>query len=174
MPRTSLPRRCATSPSQGHSAHIGEFVTVHYSSHPLFERRVRCEGVDRSRNGALARVEAAPGHVIIISTWMLDPVACVGMAIGEARVSLSALVELAEFLATHRGRVCSSTVSSVLEIPPDEAIDIESAREFAPNDHGIRFPPDARNEPEATRRSSGGAGEPADGGDRSRREGGAA
>ena len=147
---------------------------MHYPYHPLFGRRVRCEGVDQSRNGAVARVEAAPGHVIMISTWMLDPVACVGMAIGEARVSLSALAELAEFLATHRGSVCSSTVSSVLEIPPDEAIDIKSAREFAPNDHGVRFPQDARNEPAAARSSPGGARKPSDGGDRSSREGGTA
>jgi len=27
----------------------------------------------------VARVEAAPGHVVMVSTWMLDPVACVGI-----------------------------------------------------------------------------------------------
>ena len=164
----------ATAPSQGHSAHIGEFVTVHYPYHPLFGRQVRCEGVDQSRNGAVARVEAAPGHVVIVSTWMLDPVACVGMAIGEARVSLGALVELAEFLTSHRGKVCSSTASAVLEIPPDETIDIKSAREFAPDGHGVRFPQDARNERSAARSGPDGARKPADGSDRGGQEGGAA
>ena len=147
---------------------------MHYPYHPLFGRRVRCEGVDQSRNGAVARVEAAPGHVVIVSTWMLDPVACVGMAIGEARVSLGALVEVAELLAMYGGTVCSETVSTVLEIPPDETVDIKSAREFASDDYGVRFSQDARNEPAATRSSPDGARKLAHGSDRSRQEGGAA
>ena len=109
---------------------------MHYPYHPLFGQRVRCEGVDRSRNGAVARVEAAPGHVVIMATWMLDPVACVGMAIGDPRVSLGALAELAEFLAPHRTSVSSSTVGTVLEIPPDETIDTHSARKIAPGHYG--------------------------------------
>jgi len=147
---------------------------VHYPYHPLFGRRVRCEGIDRSRNGAVARIEAAPGHVVIVATWMLDPVACVGMAIGEPRVSLGSLVELAEFLAAHRARVSSSTVGIVQEIPPDETIDTHSARKIAPSRYGVRFPQDAGHEPEAARSSADGAGDPADGGDRNRQKGGAA
>jgi hypothetical protein len=147
---------------------------VHYPYHPLFGRRVRCEGVDQSRNGAVARVEAAPGYVVMVSTWMLDPVACVGMAIGEARVSLGALVELAELLAMRGGRVCSGTVSAVLEIPPDETVDIKSTREFTSDDYGVRFSQDARNESAATRSSRDGARKLAHGGDTSWQEGGTA
>lgn len=146
---------------------------MHYPYHPLFGRRVRCEGVDQSRNGAVARLEAAPGHVVMVSTWMLDPIACVGMAIGEARVSLEALVELAELLAMRGGRVCSETVNAVLEIPPDEKIDIKFAREFTTDDHGVRFSQDARIEPATTRSGPDSARKHAHGSDRSRQEGGA-
>jgi len=39
-----------------------------------------------------------PGVVTAIAAWMLDPVACTGMAIGAPRVAVSALVDLHHLL----------------------------------------------------------------------------
>lgn len=77
---------------KGHSAHIGEHVTVHYPHHPLFGKRVRRQGVYHREGGAVAHVETAPGNVIVIPTWMLDPIAYAGMEIGKPRASLEALI----------------------------------------------------------------------------------
>ncbi|WP_234705040.1 hypothetical protein [Sinorhizobium meliloti] len=71
-------------------------MTVHYPHHPLFGKRVRRQGVDHRKGGAVAHIETTPGDVIVIPTWMLDPIACAGMEIGEPRASLEALIELAK------------------------------------------------------------------------------
>ena len=42
--------------------------------------------------GEFVHVEAAPGVVMVVAAWMLDPVACAGMEIGAPRVSLAALM----------------------------------------------------------------------------------
>ncbi|WP_457661362.1 hypothetical protein [Sinorhizobium medicae] len=67
-------------------------MTVHYPHHPLFGKRVRRQGVDHREGGAVAHVETAPGNVIVIPTWMLDPIAYAGMEIGKPRASLEALI----------------------------------------------------------------------------------
>ncbi|WP_155132662.1 hypothetical protein [Roseibium sp. RKSG952] len=44
---------------------------------------MRRQGVDQRKRGAVAHIETASGNVIVIPTWMLDPIACAGMEIGE-------------------------------------------------------------------------------------------
>jgi hypothetical protein len=47
----------------------------------------------RSR-GQVVHVEAAPGVIIVLAAWMLDPAACAGMEIGAPRAAVAALIEL--------------------------------------------------------------------------------
>ena len=91
---------CA-GPSQSpvHSAHVGQEVEVHYRWHPLYGRRVRRHYSEQRAAGQVVFVEAVPGVVTAIAAWMLDPVACAGMAtVGAPRVTVSALLELHHLL----------------------------------------------------------------------------
>ncbi len=46
----------------------------------------------------IAHVEVSHGEVIILAAWMLDPVACASMSIGEPRISVAALCDLHQLL----------------------------------------------------------------------------
>ncbi len=158
-------------PSQGHSAHIGEFVTVHYPHHPLFGTRVRCQSVDQRSSGAVAHIETAPGHVIVIPTWMLDAIACTGMEIDEPRVSLDALIDLAGLLTAQCARESSLTATTAIEEVTDETADGNSDRGAAPDEHGVRIGEDARDEPTANGSRHNGVGDIAGRSSRHCREG---
>lgn len=82
----------------GHSAHLGQEVTVHYRWHGLYGRRLKVHGTKSSRAGAVVYVETAPGVVILIAAWMLDPLACAGMELGAPRVTVEALADLQRLL----------------------------------------------------------------------------
>jgi len=75
-----------------------KFVT---DVHALYGRRVRRQHIERRAGGEVVHVEVAPGVVIVVSAWMLDPAACAGMALGASCVSISALVELHHLLMEH-------------------------------------------------------------------------
>ncbi|AEH82166.1 hypothetical protein SM11_pC1093 (plasmid) [Sinorhizobium meliloti SM11] len=159
---------------QGHSTHIGEYVTIHYPHHPLFGKRVRRQGVDHRKGGAVAHIETTPGNVIVIPTWMLDPIACAGMEIGEPRASLEALIELASLLTPQGERAPSSTAKAVDEEVPDETANANSTRGSAPDDHGVRLGEDAWDEPAPKGSRTDGIGHVVDGGGLCSGEGGAA
>ena len=74
--------------SPSHSAHIGQAVEVHYRWHALDGRRVRRQRSEQRVAGRVVYVEAAPGVVTVVASWMLDPVACAGMAFGAPRVAV--------------------------------------------------------------------------------------
>src|SRR5262245_5657557 len=95
-PLAYLPRKLSkqSGPPQapGHSAHVGQEVKVHYRWHPLYGRRVRWHYSEQRIAGQVVHVEAMPGVFTAIAAWMLDPVACAGMATIEAPpVAASAL-----------------------------------------------------------------------------------
>ena len=90
----------ASSPSRGHSAHIGQTAVVHYRWHPLFGQSVRRFYSERRASGELVHIEVEPGIVVAVPSWMLDPVICAGMGIGEPRVNLAALFELQNLLTS--------------------------------------------------------------------------
>ena len=46
-----------------------------------------CQYSERRAGGEVVHVEVAPGVVIVVAAWMLDPAACAGMALGAPRVS---------------------------------------------------------------------------------------
>jgi len=54
-------------------------------------RRILREYVERRAGGDVVHVEVAPGVVIAVAAWMLDPAACAGMALGAPRETLAAL-----------------------------------------------------------------------------------
>jgi hypothetical protein len=122
----------------------------------------------------VAHIDTAPGNVIVIPTWMLDPIACAGMEIGEPRASLEALIDLAGLLTAQGARESSTTAKAVVEEVPDETANANSARGSAPDDHGVRFGEDTRDEPAPKGSRADGAGDAADGGGLRRGEGGAA
>jgi hypothetical protein len=84
--------------SPGHSAHIGQEVEVHYRWHALYGRCLRRQYVERRAGGEWFTSRKAPGVVIVVAAWMLDPAACAGMSLGVPRVTLAALAELHELL----------------------------------------------------------------------------
>jgi hypothetical protein len=81
-----------------HSAHVGQEVEVHYRWHPLYGRRVRQHYSELRAGNRIAYVEAAPGVVVVLAAWMLDPAACAGMKIGAPRVDIAALSDLRDLL----------------------------------------------------------------------------
>src|SRR4051794_33627936 len=87
--------------SRCHSAHVGQEVEVHYRWHALYGRRVRRQYLERCVGGEVVHVEVAPGVVIVVAAWMLDPAACAGMVLGTPRVTISTLAELHQLLVEH-------------------------------------------------------------------------
>jgi hypothetical protein len=59
-----------------HSAHVGQEVVVHYRWHPLHGQRLRRQGSEDRKAGRFVHVETAPGVVVVLAAWMLDPMAC--------------------------------------------------------------------------------------------------
>lgn len=148
-------------------------MTIHYPHHPLFGKRLRRQGVDQRKGGAVAHIETAPGNVIVIPMWMLDPIACAGMEIGEPRASLEALIELASLLTTQGERAPSSIAKAVDEEVPDETANANSTRGSAPDDDDVRLGEDTWDEPAPKGSCSDGIGHVADGGSLRSGEGGA-
>jgi hypothetical protein len=77
-----------------HSAHIGQELEIYYRWDPLFGRKVRFRDSEQRGNGCVIHVDDSSGAVRVVSAWMLDPVACVSMKLGEPRVAVAALREL--------------------------------------------------------------------------------
>ena len=60
--------------------------------------------------------------VTVVAAWMLDPVACAGMAMGAPRVSLAALIDLHRLLVAARFRRSSADDVTVVQEEQDEAV----------------------------------------------------
>ena len=112
--RYTRAEHCHRRQSPGHSAHVGREVEVHYRWHALYQRRVRRQYVERRTGSEVVHVEVAPGVVIVVAAWMLDPAACAGMELGAPHVAVSALAELHQLL-TERGFRRSSRDDSIVQ-----------------------------------------------------------
>src|SRR5882757_3166442 len=135
--------------SPGHSAHIGQEIEVYYRWHAHYRRRVRRQYVERRAGGDVVHVEVAPGIVIVVAAWMLDPAACAGMALGAPRVTLAALAELHQLL-TERGfrRSSRDDPTIVQEEQHEEFAGAEGAiRGPTPTEHPVRFDTASRDDP---------------------------
>jgi hypothetical protein len=83
------PRRVSSfcsKPLPVHSAHVGQELEVHYRWHPYFGSKVSIRRVEQRATGRFLKVLGPAGVVVSIADWMLDPVACAGMAMGAPRV----------------------------------------------------------------------------------------
>jgi len=157
-------------PSRGHSAHIEPDVVVHYRWHPLYGQHVRRHYSEQRATGEFVYVEAASGVVVVVAAWMLDPVACAGMAMGVPRVSLAALNDLHRLLVTYGSERSSADDATVVQEEQDEAVSTKPAR--TPTAPGTRFRQASWDEPKRAQQGIGAAG-PAAARGRKRRDGGA-
>jgi hypothetical protein len=90
-------------------------ATIHYRWHPLYERSVRQILTERRASGEVSHVELAPGNVIMVAAWKLDPITCTSIKVGAPQVSLAALHNLHELLVACESRLNSTDDSTVKE-----------------------------------------------------------
>jgi len=162
-----------------HSAHIRQEVQVHYRWHPLHGRHVKLCCTEQRAAGPVAHVETAPGVVIVVAAWLLDPIICAGMQIGAPRVCVTALVDL-HHLLVERGLRASSTDDSniVQEKPSDQTAPIGAssaaiaADDIAAVEHCVRFHSASGDEPDRAGEGARASGAPLDA-SRGRGDGGA-
>src|SRR5271165_627613 len=105
-----------------HSARVGAEVEVHYRWHALFGRRLRLQYSEVRAGAPLSFVEAGPGVVIVMPSWMLDPAACADTTLGEPQVDCAALKDLSRLLIDRGFRRSSSGEVRVAEEEPNEAL----------------------------------------------------
>ncbi len=158
--------------SRGHSAHVGQDVEVCYRWHALYGRRVRRPYAERRAGGEVVHVEVAPGVVIVVAAWMLDPAACAGMGFGAPRVEVSALIDLHQLLIEGGFRRSSLDDPTIVQEEHDEKpADTGAAiRGTAPAQHAVRFRKASGDEPLGATDGAHPAGPSAIGGGRRRGE----
>jgi hypothetical protein len=124
-------------------------------------------------------VDDGSGLVTMVPAWMLDPAVCVGMKLGEPRVSVSALRELHHRLVDRGLRGISSNDSTVVQEECDEsdlrdhsAAASGAGRDTASEQPGVYLSSAFRDESIAEGASTELPGQPSDVGRRRRRSGG--
>jgi hypothetical protein len=129
-----------------HSAHVGQEVEVHYRWHPLYGRRVRQHYSELRAGSRIAYVEAAPGVVVVLAAWMLDPAACASMKIGAPHVDVAALSDLCDLLIDRGFRRSSQGDSRIAQEEQNAQFaeaDFDNAGAVpgaAPAQNRVRFP----------------------------------
>ncbi len=119
------------------------------------------------------------GMVTMVPAWMLDPVVCVGMKLGEPRVSVAALRELHHRLVERGLRKVSSNDSTFVQEECDE-FDLRdhstaasgAGRDTASEQSGIYFSSAFRDESIAEGARTELPGQPSDVGRQRSRSGG--
>lgn len=159
---------CAVSQSPVHSGHIGQEVEVHYRWHSLYGRRVRQQNSEQRASGHVVHVETAPGVIIVLAAWMLDPAACAGMEIGAPHAEVTALIDLHRLLVERGFRRSSlGDLRIAKEEQNEQAVKVGSNNVAAshcptPIQHRVRFYPAARHEHLGSRESGCVLGQPLD------------
>jgi hypothetical protein len=162
-----------------HSAHVGQELEIHYRWHPLYGRKVRYRDSEQRGPRGVVHVDDGSGIVTVVPAWMLDPVVCVGMKLGEPRVSVAALRELHHRLVERGLRRDSSNDSTIVQEECDE-VDLRdrsaaasgAGRDTASEQPGVYFSSTFRDESVAEGASAELPGQPSDVGRRRRRSGG--
>jgi hypothetical protein len=91
----------------------------------------------------------APGVVIVVATWMLDPVACAGMQMGVPHVSATALTDLHRLLIERGFRRSSQDDSHIVLEERDDQTAIAGpgpgpGAGVGSTEHRVRLDPIAR------------------------------
>jgi len=108
--------------------------------------------------------------VTVVAAWMLDPLACTGLAIGAPRVALSALVDLHHLLIAQGFRRSSADDANVAEEDRDATAETGAAIGPAPAEHAARSRDASSHDPDRAQHGGRAAGLPVAGG-RGRRGG---
>lgn len=162
-----------------HSAHVGQELEIHYRWHPLYGRKVRYRDSEQRGPGDVVHVDDGSGMVTVVPAWMLDPVVCGGMKLGEPRVSVAALRELHHRLVERGLRTDSSNDSTIVQEECDE-VDLRdrsaaasgASCDTASEQPGVYFVSTFWDESIAKGASAELPGQPSDIGRRRRRSGG--
>lgn len=72
-------------------------MEIYYRWHPLDGCRVRLRNSEQRSTGQIVYVEASSGVVMIIAAWMLEPVTCMKMTLGEPKVPRRPCVIFTDF-----------------------------------------------------------------------------
>ena len=84
--------------SRSHSARTRHSSRVRYRWHPLCGCEVEELRREQHAAGEYVRVERSPDAGGLLAAWMLDPITCAQMELGELRASSRALAELHHLL----------------------------------------------------------------------------
>ncbi|WP_153326710.1 hypothetical protein [Pseudomonas helleri] len=144
-------------------------MEIHYRWHPLYGRRVRLRNSEQRSAGRIDYVEESSGVVIIIAAWMLDPVTCINMTLGEPLVSVTALRGLHELLIEQGLRRDSPDSSNIVREKRDAYFTKKSSSKAAvdtatPDQHSVRGGRASRVKPGAAHENTDSSGHPANSG----------
>ncbi len=162
-----------------HSAHVGQEFEIHYRWHPLFGRKVRYRDSEQRGRGCVVHVDDGSGAVTVIPAWMLDPIVCVSMKVGEPRVAVSALRELHHLLVEGGLRGNSPNDSTLVQeecdefdLPDHSTAASGTSSNATSGQPGLYFSSTFRDEPVSENESTELSGQPSDVGRRRHRSGG--
>jgi hypothetical protein len=123
-----------------HSAHVGEEREVFYRWHPYFGHKVSIRRIEQRATGLFLRVLGPDGFVVAIAGWMVDPMACAGMAMGPPQVDLAALIELKMLVAQAAAPSHFRGEQGVAREKGNEALYKAGTDHSPANEPGIRAP----------------------------------
>src|SRR5262249_17308618 len=95
-------------------------MEVHYRWHPYFGQRARIRQVQERADGRHVRVQDPAGIVVLMASWMLDPLLCAAMTVGPPRVDYATLIELDKLLIDARPNKVSSEETTNVQEEHDE------------------------------------------------------
>lgn len=144
-------------------------MEIHYRWHPLYGRRVRLRNSEQRSAGRIDYVEESSGVVIIIAAWMLDPVTCINMTLGEPLVNLTALRGLHQLLIEQGLRRDSPDSSNIVREKRDAYFTKKSSSKAAvdaatPDQHSVRGGRASRAKPGAAHENTDSSDRPANSG----------
>ena len=107
----------------------------------MYGHRAKLRDSEQRSTGRVVHIEVSAGVVTVIAAWMLDPVACASMELGEPRVTVAALRDLHQLLIERGLRRKSPNDSNIVREKRNEYSVKDSSCNTvhaAPDDHDVR------------------------------------